>query len=541
MPIPVFLLVLGHPGSARAIQNPAAQAAQAEQARRMGEELEARRRTQRMMQHQFREVNELTFPKGFGSVWYRVEKLTPSVTGALFGKEYQASGELILEKDALTFKAGKENLRIDYAQIESLDYRLLSTQRHSSPYPVDWAIVSFRMPDGTIQVALFHDGRHSGKGEDTDLIFGSIRWALNSVRLEQEAKLAPLDRLARQVERLEAARDRQNAVVTEQEFKETLEQASKEVRAFLDAHPDDMDANILLVRLARLQDLQGVDVVGGKNAEEELAQTAKEKRARLDELMARLDHALALQPNRADAYYWKARMYGVRHAAIRNGRFTRVSIDLQEAIRNSRRATELAPDNVPYREALAQYLILGEKYDDAADVMRSAAGGQHIISLLLADRKALPVPDKAVSSPMGAAGFAEMVMERGRIQDYLELRVQEFIINAPASDVTEFYQKRWPGFQFFEPKGMSEKNQDVEMRLLVQILRGPSNAFQPLSSKHDFDRELKTDEPPADALVLNLMEVRQKSSERRKDFDGVPVGEVYCVLQVLDTRAGPPR
>lgn len=410
LPIPVFLLGLTHPDSARAMQSPAAQAAQAAEARRQAEDREARRQTDRVLQHQFREVNEVTFPKTYSSVWYRPEELNSSVTGSLFSKEYQTSGDLILEKDALTFKTDKGNLRIDYAQIESLDYRRLSTQRHSSPYPVDWAIVSFRMPDGSTQVAMFHDGRHSGKSEDTDLIFGSIRWAFNSVRLEQEAKLAPLDRLSRRVERLETA---STTGITQQEFQETLEQASKEIGTFLDAHPDDVDANILLVRLARLQYLQRGGFVSGKDAEEELAQAANEERVRMDELAARLDHALAHQPNRADAYYWKARMYGVQHQAIRNGRFTRVSLDLQEAIRNSRRATELAPDNVPYREALAQNLILDEKYDDAADVMRSAAGGRHIISLLLADRKAFPVPDRAVFDVAGTASLADMEMMKG--------------------------------------------------------------------------------------------------------------------------------
>ena len=474
---PVFFLALTRP-SALALQNPAAQAAQAEEARRRAQALDAQRRADRVLRHQFRQVNQVAFPKTYSPVWYKPEKMGSSVTGSLMHKEYQTSGELTLEKDAITFKAHKEKLRIDYAQIESIEYRLLSTQRHASPYPIDWAIITFRMPDGSMHVAMFHDGGHSGTGEDTDLIFGSIRWAYNSARREQESKLAPVERLTRQTERLEAGPGR--ASMTEQEFKEALEQTSKETRAVLDAHPDDVDAMILLVRLALLQDSHGAMIVG-KNAEEELAQAAKKKRARVDELAAQLDRALTLQPNRADAYYWKGRLYGLRQPAIRNGRFARVAIDLQEATRNARRATELAPDNVKYRVALALYLVLDGKFDDAAEAMRPVASGQHIISLLLSDRKALPVPEKAVFDATGAAGFAEIEMQKGRILDLPELRVLEYVINAPASEVTAFYRKRWPGFQFFETE--AEKNEDMEMRLWGQVLIGPSNALQPLASK----------------------------------------------------------
>jgi hypothetical protein len=288
-----------------------------------------------------------------------------------------------------------------------------------------------------------------------------------------------------------------------------------------------VDAIILSVRLARFQETSSVEVVSGKNAEEELAQAAKEARARVDALGGRSDHALALKPDRADAYYWKARIYGVSQPAIRDGKFVRIPIDLQEAISNCRRATKLAPENVHYREALAQYLILDEKYDDAADVMRPVAGGQHIISVLLAGRKALPAPDKAVREPIGATGFAEMQMQGGRRFDYLNLRVQEYIINAPASEVTAFYQKRWPEFQFFESS--HEKNKEVDMHLWGQLLRSPNNALQPLTNKHDFDRETKSDEASTDGISLALMEIRQRPENKQKDFNGYCPGR--CILR----------
>jgi tetratricopeptide (TPR) repeat protein len=259
---------------------------------------------------------------------------------------------------------------------------------------VNWVVVRFRSTEGDPQLAMFCDGRHFSRGKDIDLILGSVQWAVNANKREMAVKrstnepaLSPLERLTHWVDLFEAAESGRTTGMTREELNQTLAQANTEMKAFLDAHPEDVDAIILSVRLARFQEASRFGVVSGKNAEEELAQAAKETRVRVDALAGRLDHALVLKPDRADAYYWKARIYGVSQTAIRDGKFVRVSLDLQEATRNCRRASELAPENATYREALAQYLVLDEKYDDAADVMRPVAGGRHIISLLLADRK----------------------------------------------------------------------------------------------------------------------------------------------------------
>jgi TonB family protein len=352
---------------------------------------------------------------------------------------------------------------------------------------------------------------------------------------EKDASLPPLQRLTHSVERFEAAEAGRETGLTPQEMEKLLEQTTTEMKAYLDAHPDDVDAIILSARLAHIQGAHEQVTVsgGGQQATDQLEQEAKQTRAWADALAGRLDHALALEPGRADAYYWKARIYGITQPVLRDNKFVHVPIDLQESIRDCRRATELAPDNVPYHEALAQYLIMDGKFDDAAEAMHTVAGGQHIISLLLADRKALPVPDGAI--PAGAEGFAEMEMERGRIHDYPMLRVQTYLLQIPASDVVAFYQKRFSGLQFFELKGGSWKNKDMETHAWGQLLRSSGSGLQPLTSKRDFENLAKKESLP-DGLVLNLMETRRKSPQA-KDFLGIPVGEVYCFLTVVNGRA----
>jgi hypothetical protein len=351
----------------------------------------------------------------------------------------------------------------------------------------------------------------------------------------KDASLASLERLTHSVEQLEAAEAGGKTGPTGEELRKTLDQATSEMKNFLDAHPDNVDAIVLSVRLARFQEPQEQVVAGGQQAAGQLDQAAKEARARADALASRLDHALMLEPGRADAYYWKARIYGVQQPALRDDKIVYAPIDLQEAIRDCRRATELAPQNVAYHEALAQYLILDGKYDDAADAMRTVAGGQHIISLLLADRKAVPVPEGAI--PAGAEGYAEMQMEKGRIHDYPMLRVQAYVLQMPASDVVAFYQKRWPGFQFFESAHWTEKNKDM-VHTWGQILSSSSNGLQPLSNKRDFEQAGKKESLP-DGVVLGLAEKRRKSPQGPKDFFGIPVGEVYCFLTIVDGRTAP--
>jgi tetratricopeptide (TPR) repeat protein len=319
------------------------------------------------------------------------------------------------------------------------------------------------------------------------------------------------------------------------------------MKVLLLERPDDPDLLVLSVRLERFHG-SGMEAVSGKNAEAELDQAAQASRARTDGLVARLDRALVLQPNRADAYYWKARLYGVQQPVVRNGVFDYITLDLQESIRSGRRAVELAPDNVVYREALANYLLIDGKQDEAGEVMRTVAGGQHIISLLLADSKAVPLPSGAILDSSGSARFGEYEINAGRIHDHPTLRVHTYIIYKPFSEVLAFYRERWPGFQFFKIEDDSEndtvKTKDMEMQFWAQALRGPVNALRPVASKSDWDREAKHSElkpPNTDGPILfALTEIHRKSADAPKTLKmltgDVPLQDITCLLTILDQR-----
>ncbi len=498
----------------------------ARQARAAKAQADAARRAQRLDEHQFREVKEVTFPRVFSPVWYRPQKLSSSVKGVLLSKEYEASGELLLEKDALTFKSDKETLRITYAQTQAVEYKVFPTQRKEYTYPLDWALVSFQGTDNSTLIAMFRDGRSSGKGEDTDLIFGSIAWAADASREAREAKLPLLERMERKLERVEAV----GSDGVPPETLKLVEEMASQIDAYLAEHPDDSKAVILSVRLDRMRQLAELVVTEGPKAEEQLEQSKKKDREKIDRLQGRLDRVLQSELSNADAYYWKARLYGMRHPAIREGKYLKLPFDLAQAIKQCRHAVELAPQNVRYREALAQYLILDGKHDDAAEVMRPVANGEHPISLLLADRKAVPIPAGAIFLLEASESTAERQMANGHIQDYPMLRVQSYVLRVPASEVLAFYQKRWPGFQFFEFS--KEKDEDLEIRTSMQLLRGPSDALLPAKSKH----EVPASEPSPEGPTLILIEFRRRSAEAAKEYLSVPVGDIYCVLTVINGR-----
>jgi tetratricopeptide (TPR) repeat protein len=347
-------------------------------------------------------------------------------------------------------------------------------------------------------------------------------------------KSLPLERVARLVERLEAAEAGRGTSLTQEEPKKELEQATTEMKAFLDAHPDNVDAIILSVRLARFQEVEDVVVADGKNFDEQFVRDLKVWRARAKELASRLDRALALQPNRADAYYWKARIYNASRSGVGEIDPSSIALLLQEAIRNTRRAVELAPDNAAYREALALCLIMDGKDDDAAEAMRSVTGGRHILSLLLADRKAVPIPEGAILDADESASLAAMSMAEGPVHDYPMLRAQVYILRAPASEVVAVYRKRWPDFQFFE--NHEEKSEEEETHVFGQVLRGPSGALRPAASKREvpkYEEGIVTQ-----GVTLMLMEVRRKTPS---DLRGVPVGKVFCILSLFNGRTVPER
>jgi hypothetical protein len=306
---------------------------------------------------------------------------------------------------------------------------------------------------------------------------------------------------------------------------EDLAKASADLDVYLKSRPDDVRALILFARLGRIQEIAKPRVFG-KGAEQLPATPDKDEPAHLH---SALDRALVLQPTNSEAHYWKARLYGVRTPIAVEDSFRMVPRDLERAIQFARRAVELAPESVTYREALALYLLAGEQRKEAMAVMREVSGGKHPIYLLASDLDSLPMPDGAVFLPDDTENIARMHLERGLISDYANLRVRMYAVPLRSTDIEAFYRSRWPSFQLFEPdKAQQQENLSVSF----QFLRLRNGILQPTVTKTDVQSAVSG--TPRDGVVMGVYEFRNVPQDKRRSAAGQKLpanfGDLFCFI-----------
>ena len=92
-----------------------------------------------------------------------------------------------------------------------------------------------------------------------------------------------------------------------------LNKASTVIDSYLESNPKDVQALILAARLGRsLEMVRPISVDSSS-----IKQIESQRRQRIEALQRLCDRALEVSPKNAEAYYWKAKLYGVRHFGIR--------------------------------------------------------------------------------------------------------------------------------------------------------------------------------------------------------------------------------
>jgi hypothetical protein len=209
--------------------------------------------------------------------------------------------------------------------------------------------------------------------------------------------------------------------------------------------------------------------------------------------------------------------------------------DLDRAIQFARRAAELAPESVAYREALALYLLAAEQRKEAMAVMREVGGGKHPIYLLASDLDLLPMPDGAVFLPADTESFATMQLERGRISDYANLRVRMYAVPLRSADIEAFYRGRWPSFQLFEP---DEAQQRPDMSISGQFLRLRNGVLEPSVTRTDFQSAVSG--TLQDGMVMSVAELRNVPPDKRTSTTGQKLpssfGDLFCFIIIVNAR-----
>lgn len=330
---------------------------------------------------------------------------------------------------------------------------------------------------------------------------------------------------------LETAEAGHDLGVSQETLMERLDTTEKALASHLQANPRDVDALIISARLDRFR-LMMEPIIFSKGEE------PPDSRARYAPIHEKLDRALALQPNNAEANYWKARLYGIRHPVIRQGTFYMEIADLGQTIKYARRAVELEPANVAYREVLALFLIQANKSSEALEVIRPVANGQHPIYLLLKDLEAVPIPTSAVLSAVDTENFAQMQMERGRIHDYPLLRVHVYVVPMAIPKLQEFYAGYWNGFEFYPPPDV-EGMGNGDMRAFQQFFERKGDKLQPARAASEIPQE------PSFGIDLSGFEESRESLIRRLEEHGETTAALklsaseadrFCIFFVVNTR-----
>ncbi len=323
-------------------------------------------------------------------------------------------------------------------------------------------------------------------------------------------KLGPLDRIHTAVDRLEAAevdpRPGPRAPALE-----AIGSVARELETYLGSNPDDVRALILAARVGRMESLATSIVIrGGPDWKEQTVRAEAEGRQRRARLQAYLDRALIQEPTNAEAFYWKARLHGISGPGLRDDRAVIVVDDLDRVIGSAKRAVDLAPDNVTYREALAIFLVGGQRWAEATTALDPVMGGRHPIALLLRDHEALPLPPGAVFWQEESDRFAELQRTSGTFRTYSDVRTRVYTVPGPVAAVEAFYRDRWPGFQLFPDR----KDAGSVYR---QHFRPRADRLEPASRPGQFKDD------PDDGVALLVAEQR-------------PGGQVRCLLIVLTLR-----
>ena len=421
-------------------------------------------------------------------------------------------GTLRLTETAISYQARNQELEIPMGDILEMGLHGLSS---------DWIAITYR-EQGSIQTAYF----------GTIYSFGAYNRMMLAIQQSISTKLEQaepatgswaLEGAEELVSAIEAAeRGEAPPPVPPLDLERALSEAAEGLNRYLDEHPDDVSALILSARLARIQDLS--EAIGWSPR----AGEQPPKRSQ-DAAHERLNRALALDSDNAEAHYWHARLYVIREPVVVDDVLLYQSRNLDKAIEHAQRAVELAPARSDYREALGQYLYAADRFHDAVTVTRELADGRHLIHLLLTDMEALELPESATYSPTETQKFISLQESRGRYVGiaYAPLRVRVYIMPGTASELERVLARRWPDVSLFRMN--REKFEGMTLSQYAQFFHWREDGLDPTAKKNQMP------ENEVNGLALAVHEIKNPTQEILDKFDLKPV-DTFCQIYLMNFR-----
>jgi len=209
--------------------------------------------------------------------------------------------------------------------------------------------------------------------------------------------------------------------VTEQQ-KEVIEGYLED---YVKIHPSDVDALVSYVE------------IGLKNDKSQ------------ETLHEYLDKAIEIEPDGAKAYYWKARLYGIKENVAAGDDFGYEFRDYENALKNLKTAVSFDMENIEYKETLALYLSCERRFEEARIFTKLAQDGTLPVYELLKDLQMFPLPPQAVFLPNETKSMIKVLKDNGVMGDFPVLRVHVFALNESATNVEVYYAEQLPEFELF--------------------------------------------------------------------------------------------
>jgi tetratricopeptide (TPR) repeat protein len=313
-----------------------------------------------------------------------------------------------------------------------------------------------------------------------------------------EAATASIESLAELIRRVEAVEDR-SAPPSWRVGEELLpsdgevDRAITDVATYLKANPSDAAGYVLWARLARLrprppqrpQEISPTDIIGA------------------------LKRAVKLAPGNADAQYWLGRGYSDPKESTTDGIGRYSSID--QAVEHLRKAVQLAPTKVAYRETLAFSLADQGRPGEAKTILQAAASGDTLMIGLLSDLEAVPIPPGAqLLSEHPLTMTFKLQLAQGGLEDHWRLRLRTYELSTTRDRVSDFYQSRWPGFEFIREDSdeASDTPRDEQNHLLFQYLRWQNGKLTWV------DSESEIPQMPKEGMQICVIEATNEETRR---------------------------
>ncbi len=241
-----------------------------------------------------------------------------------------------------------------------------------------------------------------------------------------------------------------------------VDSAQSQIEGYLAVNPDDVGALVLKARVGRVTNMLRPTTIGSREGGGLEMDTVDYYAP----LQAALDRAIELEPEMAEAYYWKARLFAIDRVRMEGGEpVMRADWDL--AIEPARQAVALAPREERYRVVLGLSLAQQGDIVGALDVLRDVEKGKNVLFRILEEFERVPVPASAQPFPRMAQVSAEMFAGApGGLRFFAPQRVRAFVFPGSPQDLEVFYRRYWPDFrllpedgdpdvfgQYLEPKG----------------------------------------------------------------------------------------